>query len=572
RRMSKENRTRKKTIISLGSSVVKKEDWVVVLQDIGIRIKPFSSRTKYLVASSVQDALYRAEICRLQIFAGLTISFIGISDQKIEEYTRSVMDNAGRVSPSTMNATHIIIASGQPPPASCYGKNLVTMEWFNESMDLGWCANEQCFKYRRVEPSRLQPSTSFLIFQRRRRVENSAMKYKRYQLCLELLKTEINCLKTSDFLVKLFEENAHVSAEANDIMFGVFGGMCQAHDGIVRRMGEVLDTWNDHSTIGDIFVERASSLKDAYSPYFHTLETSLQYIKEYRKQNAKFNSFIMEKERDRSVGKQKLEYLLNVPFQQITSRIPVSLKEIRSQTTTLDPDFERLGEAIAAIDRMLRVINENKKICAETEAIFKKIQGLPGFLLKAPRQFICGMEFLSMPNETNAWICSIVELLLFKDCVLMIEKLDPSVSCSEILRFKKSIKASKFIEYCHLIRIRAVRIVKSSNEENILVIVVRNYSKDAEWYLKILQSVDSTNEFVKKLVGEVFQATGRRISIDEGCLSELDEATLNESRFSSATSKVLRWVSLRRSRFMNRSITTAAAAFERNDVDKAPIS
>ncbi|VDM53533.1 unnamed protein product [Angiostrongylus costaricensis] len=458
--MSKENRTRKKTIVSLGSSVVKKKDWLVVLQDIGIRIKPFSSRTKYLVASSVQDAHYRraialgiyvvneeflqrcselefhddianvAEICRLQIFAGLTISFVGISDQKVEDYTRSVVDNAGRVSSSTMNSTHVIVASGQPPSASCYGKNLVTMEWFHESMDLGWCANEQCFKYRRLEPSRLQPSTSFLMFQRRRRVENSAMKYKRYQLCLELFKTEINCLKTSDFLVR----NAHVSAEANDIMFGVFGGMRQAHDGIVRRMGEVLDTWNDHSTIGDIFVEGASSLKDAYFPYFHTLETSLQYIKEYRKQNAKFNSFIMEKERDRSVGKQKLEYLLNVPFQQITSRIPVSLKD----------------------------------------------------------------------------------------------------------------------------------------EENILVIVVRNHSKDAEWYLQILHSVDSTNEFAKKLVGEVFQATGRRISIDEGCLSELDEATLNESRFSSATSKVLRWVSLRKSRYVNRSITTAAAAFERNDVEKAP--
>ncbi|KAJ1358130.1 hypothetical protein KIN20_016444 [Parelaphostrongylus tenuis] len=38
-----------------------------------------------------------AEICRLQIFAGLTISFIGISDQSVEEYTRTVINNGGRV-------------------------------------------------------------------------------------------------------------------------------------------------------------------------------------------------------------------------------------------------------------------------------------------------------------------------------------------------------------------------------------------------------------------------------------------------------------------------------------------
>ncbi|KAJ1358128.1 Protein T2 [Parelaphostrongylus tenuis] len=282
----------------------------------------------------------------------------------------------------------------------------------------------------------------------------------------------------------------------------------------------------------------------------------------------KSNEFCQEKERDRSLGKQKLEYLLNVPFQQITSRIPASLKEIRSQTTALDPDFEPIGEAIEAIDKMLGTINENKKICAETEAIFKKIQGLPGHLLKAPRQFICAMEFLSIPNGTNAWICSIIELLLFKDCVLMTEKIDPGVSCPEFLRFKRAVRTLKFVEYCHLIRVRAVRILESANEGNMLVIVVRNHAKDDEWYLQTLCSVDSINEFVTKLVDEVFQATGRRISIDVGCPSELDEATLNESRFSSATSKVLRWVSLHRSRFMNRSITTAAAAFERNGVEK----
>lgn len=43
-----------------------------------------------------------------------------------------------------------------------------------------------------------------------------------------------------------------MSAEANDVMFGVFGAMRKAHDRIVQKMGEVLDTWNDNSTVGDV--------------------------------------------------------------------------------------------------------------------------------------------------------------------------------------------------------------------------------------------------------------------------------------------------------------------------------
>ncbi|KIH58303.1 hypothetical protein ANCDUO_11489 [Ancylostoma duodenale] len=338
--------------------------------------------------------------------------------------------------------------------------------------------------------------------------------------------------------------------------------MRKAHDRIVQKMGEVLDTWNDNSTIGDIFVDEESSLTEAYSPYFHTLEASLQYIKENRKQNAKFNAFIVvspwvlaemvelwaqpdfvasrydchsgkpctvaidtyERERDRSLGKQKLEYLLNIPFQQITSRIPASLKEIKNQTTTIDPDHEPLGNAIIAVDRMLATINESKRMGAESETIFKKIQNLPSHLLKSPKQFVCGMQFMSMSDGSTPWNYILVELLLFKDCILMAEKMEPTVSCG----IRKISRTMKFLEYCHLVRIRGVRIVHNSDEERMLVIVVRNPTKDAEWYLQFVHTDDAINEFVGKLVDEVFMTTGRRIPIDIGDSTEFDDTTLNE--------------------------------------------
>ncbi|VDK59226.1 unnamed protein product, partial [Cylicostephanus goldi] len=284
-------------------------------------------------------------------------------------------------------------------------------------------------------------------------------------------------------------------------MFGVFGPMRKAHDRIVQKMGEVLDTWSDQSAIGDIFVDEEASLTEAYSPYFHTLEASLQYIKENRKHNAKFNAFIivrlfMERERDRSLGKQKLEYLLNIPFQQITSRIPAALKEVRKLTTTIDPDHEPLGNAIAAVDRMLATINESKRMCAESETIYKKIQNLPSHLLKSPKQFVCGMQFLS--NGSNPWAFAIVELLLFKDCLLVAKKIDPTATCG----IRKVNRTLKFLEYCHLVRIRGARIIQNSDDERMLVIVVRNPTKDAEWYLQMMYSDDVINEFVMKLVEE----------------------------------------------------------------------
>ncbi|ETN76063.1 hypothetical protein NECAME_11954 [Necator americanus] len=82
----------------------------------------------------------------------------------------------------------------------------------------------------------------------------------------------------------------------------------------------------------------------------------------------------------------------------------------------------------------------------------------------------------------------------------MAEKIDPTVSCG----FRKGSRTMKFLEYCHLVRIRAVRIVWSIDEEKMLVIVVRNPTKDAEWYLQFLHPDDAINEFVTKLVGELF--------------------------------------------------------------------
>ncbi|VDO13631.1 unnamed protein product [Haemonchus placei] len=110
---------------------------------------------------------------------------------------------------------------------------------------------------------------------------------------------------------------------------------------------------------------------------------------------------------------------------------------------------------------MLVSINESKRVGAESEAIFKKIDDLP-----------------------------------------MTEKLGDSVTCGAFLR-RKTAKTMKFIEYCDLIRIRAVRIILNSEDERILVIVVRNPTKDAEWCVQIVYPDDMINQFLMKLVEEV---------------------------------------------------------------------
>ena len=58
RYMSVEHRIGKKVVVSLGTSV-KSREWPDTLLEVGIRIKRFSARTIYLVASSVTDSYYR---------------------------------------------------------------------------------------------------------------------------------------------------------------------------------------------------------------------------------------------------------------------------------------------------------------------------------------------------------------------------------------------------------------------------------------------------------------------------------------------------------------------------------
>ena len=93
-------------------------------------------------------------------------------------------------------------------------------------------------------------------------------------------------------------------------------------------------------------------MEDAYAPYFQGLTAALELFKECKAKNAKFRHYIkvsihvgfcvlygsafvaqkvtylilQEKEKDRSIDKQKIEYLLNNPMQQLTSRVGVTLK------------------------------------------------------------------------------------------------------------------------------------------------------------------------------------------------------------------------------------------------------
>uniref|UniRef100_A0A1I7XG30 Poly [ADP-ribose] polymerase n=1 Tax=Heterorhabditis bacteriophora TaxID=37862 RepID=A0A1I7XG30_HETBA len=520
-------------IFSFGSTTDQQVQLTELLKEIGVKVKDFSYKTHYLVASSVMDLHYRKAVAlgipvmkedfviecvrmrvrhereienlansfKLPRFEGLTICFAGYDMEQIRDDAYNIESYGGRVCDSIANATHIVVAPETRIPITTNNQNMVTIGWLRESMDLEWCANEKSFimpttkiKLQRRNATKTalydQPMKRLFRNKREFRSDCSITKYKRYQLCLELWKTEINCLKIVDFLLRMKEDNIYISPTHNEVIFGSLVAMKDVHSKIVENMGIVIDKWNDDSIIGKVFVDESTLLEMAYIPYFQGLEASIDLFKELKTNNSRFRAFIEVdyiKEKDRTLDKQKIDYLLNVPYQQLTGRVSISLKEILNKTDREAPDCSHLKRAIATVAEVLRKSNESKKMSIESEVLYKQVENIPASILCTSRQFLSRMKFISLSHERNGPKKKKVpvELLLFQDTVM-------SFSMSSVREI-----------YMHGI----------DDDLTVVIFTLRDDTGDLEWFFQAKESTENTILFLKKVVDQVFLLTKRLINI-----------------------------------------------------------
>ncbi|CAI4222195.1 unnamed protein product [Auanema sp. JU1783] len=507
-----------------------------------VRLQSFSTSSNYLIASSVRDERYRQAVALgITILSPTILSIISeatTADQIVDETHRhhlprfkgvliylhldetlhenrqirnEIMTNGGLVVSNMTQATHIIVnPAEQNLPDVAENQFLVSSQWIHVSRDLNWCADEQQFilkKYRirRGTARRRLTFTGYIRGQGHCR--DSATKYKRYQLCQELYSSEIRCLQMMDFLVRISTDN-YLTNEHNLIIFGSFLSMKTIHSELVEKIGRILNTWDDDSMIGNIFVEIAGDMERSYLEYFQHLEICQETFKECKHRNSRFRSFIEVKEQDRSLDKQKIEYLFSIPYQQLTSRILVTLKAIHEKTDKTSSDYICLLAAIEAVDQILRKCNDSKKKTTESRLILKQIKNLPAYVICSRGIFLEQHTFRCVLPEKENKLSQLIQFYLFDDSLIIARRLNQASCVTLSLTKTKESKKTDFNDFYPLSGIREVCLL-SDGPSKAFVLTLRNV-QDTQWYLDVIDSLEDSIQFMNKLVDHVNKICNNR--------------------------------------------------------------
>uniref|UniRef100_A0A8R1YVV4 BRCT domain-containing protein n=1 Tax=Pristionchus pacificus TaxID=54126 RepID=A0A8R1YVV4_PRIPA len=522
---------------------------ITSLRSLGHRsIHPISPTTQLLIATSVQDRAYRSAISlgipvilpegliaeisedtirrfRLPIFAGLRIATSGFHAADRDRIERFVRDNGGTIS-SHSSASHIILDPAGVVSNPQKEQKILTPEWIRECEDLGWCANESKFLIhhklkRRSAPRKGQIVSSDPVPEKVRieerlidvtegenepNISSDHGKYRRYQLVMELYQSEINTLKSIDFIVRL-SSSSPLSQSLSDLIFYSFHALHPVYTRLISALGETIGRWNDESTIGDIYTTLTDYLMSAFLPYFHSLEASLKAFKKIIKEQPKFAQFIEEKEKDRSIGRQKIEHLLSSPSQQLMSRSTIMLKEILQHTQPQHDDFSLLQGAVICVEGILEQANENRRSSAKVDEIISQIDGTPAIFFLSPRQLL-GRFSITSNGGTGSWQSSIRSnlLLLLNDFLLVATTIQPEAKCMR----SQPEESFRYLAHVSYDAVREIARVEK-NGTALFFITIRSELSDEEW--RILDEGGVEKKALDLLMKQVRLNTPRAIFI-----------------------------------------------------------
>ncbi|KAF8384247.1 hypothetical protein PRIPAC_73389 [Pristionchus pacificus] len=511
---------------------------ITSLRSLGHRsIHPISPTTQLLIATSVQDRAYRSAISlgipvilpegliaeisedtirrfRLPIFAGLRIATSGFHAADRDRIERFVRDNGGTIS-SHSSASHIILDPAGVVSNPQKEQKILTPEWIRECEDLGWCANESKFLIhhklkRRSAPRKGQIVSSDPVPEKVRieerlidvtegenepNISSDHGKYRRYQLVMELYQSEINTLKSIDFIVRL-SSSSPLSQSLSDLIFYSFHALHPVYTRLISALGETIGRWNDEN------LHNTNRLSyECISTIFSFTRSQFESIQEDNQRTTK------EKEKDRSIGRQKIEHLLSSPSQQLMSRSTIMLKEILQHTQPQHDDFSLLQGAVICVEGILEQANENRRSSAKVDEIISQIDGTPAIFFLSPRQLL-GRFSITSNGGTGSWQSSIRSnlLLLLNDFLLVATTIQPEAKCMR----SQPEESFRYLAHVSYDAVREIARVEK-NGTALFFITIRSELSDEEW--RILDEGGVEKKALDLLMKQVRLNTPRAIFI-----------------------------------------------------------
>jgi hypothetical protein len=183
----------------------------------------------------------------------------------------------------------------------------------------------------------------------------SAVRTKRKNIGLEMLKTEETYVKTLDVLVnkirvsmstQSFRAAAGGISEADmKVVFPASLSMLlSAHESWLAQLRARIEQWSPLQCVGDLFLQLSPYLK-MYIVYVSNFELSMLKIRELRKRDKKFVELVHEVFVNLGDPTNDLASMLVTPVQRIP-RYVMMLKDLLKHTSTQHPDYNNLLKAV----------------------------------------------------------------------------------------------------------------------------------------------------------------------------------------------------------------------------------
>ncbi|MFH4976528.1 hypothetical protein AB6A40_003237 [Gnathostoma spinigerum] len=411
-------------------------------------------------------------------FCGLTLRFVGFTDEETEHMQQKAIENKGRIANGASEATHIVLSNVPDIDFEVNkNQNTVTAEWFWLSIQLNCCANEEIYQWKNArramrkrsalspmqceQPSRMSrrtlskssmdnleisnssglPDYSENVFSSEdlRNLAISPRKVdKRHAVCKELLETEENYLKALRLIIQLFKQPLEVlqhcpetallsKTEINQI-FGRVPDLIDVHDKICNELRTYVMHWSTDRPIGKVWLTHAKALQPCYQAFITSYDLAIQTLERCDLSKPKFHAFLKAAESREECERNQLRDLLVRPVQRIPSVI-LLLKAILKKTDRSNNDHSNLMKAVKALEAVLFKVNEYRKQTDSYEMSFHicgSIDKCPADLLSSARTLKNQMHIISLGGEDD-WSKTrgkYMAIYLFNDLIEVVKDRD----------------------------------------------------------------------------------------------------------------------------------------------------
>lgn len=269
----------------------------------------------------------------------------------------------------------------------------------------------------------------------------------------EIYETEKNYIETLNTIKKLYMDPLLEKINANTpiiskyeykAIFGEVTTIIGINNVIFGLIEPKIKNWNNRSTIGDVFLNIADSLK-IYTKYFDGYSFAIELLKNKVSSNKAFAAFVKNAENHPDSKMQDLMMMLITPIQRIF-RYQTMLTALLKATPKSHPDYENIEKAIKKLIEVNEFVNQKKK---ESEGA-RKLMEIQAILVNSD---------ISIVKENRMYITEIIveevleqtyKLFLFSDSILI------TIPSDNILNFQQfcgleGCKVKKLSDYISLI-------------------------------------------------------------------------------------------------------------------------